>query len=285
MDCRFEGKRRQAMPFVFAGFVIAFFAVLCQANTQPPQVNAVVDAASFGPALAPGELVSIFGTNMADSPTEVVGLPLPSEILDVEVTLNDQPLSLLYISGSQINAQLPFDAPATGQLRISTPQGVSEIPVQISAAAPAIFSVALDSGIAPAALHADGSLVSAAAPAQPGEFIALFVTGLGQVSGSILDGQPAPADPPISTSAAAQILIDDAVVAPTFSGLAPGFAGLYQLNFQVPQTTTGSHPLRVQIGNNSSGALPLSITASTDAAPIGDSVASVTSIKPDSGNR
>ena len=95
-------------------------------------------------------------------------------------------------------------------------------------------------GIGPAAvLHADYSLVTAENPARAGETLQLYVTGLGTVTPPVADGAAAPSNP--------LSMVDDLVVVDlfdqnsvdssadvTFAGLAPGFAGLYQINFVVP---------------------------------------------------
>jgi uncharacterized protein (TIGR03437 family) len=95
-------------------------------------------------------------------------------------------------------------------------------------------------GIA-AAERPDYSIVSESNPAQIGETIALYVAGMGAVNPSVTDGSAAPSSTLSNTTNTPQIWIADSagnyLESPTplpFSGLAPGFAGLYQINFAVP---------------------------------------------------
>lgn len=237
-------------------------AALCFA-AAPPQINAVVNAASFAPSSAPGALISIFGASLASDTTQPQSLPLPTEMLGTSVTLNDAALPLLYISGTQINAQLPFDA-RSGMLRITTADGSSEVPITVSDTAPGIFSYSSGGSTVAAASHADGSAITAAAPARMGEFISVYTTGLGQVNGDIDAGEPAPISPLLLVKSPVQLLLSNGSyttsIAPGFAGLAPGFAGLYQVNAQMPQTASGVYTLAVSAGGKVSNALPLSIS-------------------------
>ena len=73
---------------------------------KPPQLStgAVVNAASFTPALAPGTLVSIFGQNLSFRENRANRLPLPNQLGGANVSLNGRRLPLLFVSPSQINA-------------------------------------------------------------------------------------------------------------------------------------------------------------------------------------
>ncbi|MBI3698741.1 MAG: metallophosphoesterase [Acidobacteria bacterium] len=203
-------------------------------------VEAVVNAASFVPSLAPGMLVSLFGRNLAPREDKASSLPLTTQLAGTTVTVGGRSIPLLYVSPAQINAQLPFEVLGRATLRVTTPSGFGEAPLVISEAAPGIFSPSQE----PAMLHPDGTLVSAANPAETGETLAVFLTGLGDVNGRIDAGQPAPV-PPLTTLALVQVQVGNLSVTPVFAGLAPGFAGLYQVNWQVPKLPTGRHLMRV----------------------------------------
>ncbi|MGH8248802.1 MAG: hypothetical protein ACREUU_20525, partial [Gammaproteobacteria bacterium] len=96
-----------------------------------------------------------------------------------------------------------------------------------------------------AILHANGLPVTPSSPAAPGEVISLFVTGLGTVSGPIQAGDPTPSSPLLRCTVPTEALVGDIAVAPSFCGLAPGFAGLYQVNLQVPALPGGMHTVRI----------------------------------------
>jgi len=225
-----------------------------------PRVDAAVNAASFAPALSPGSLFSIFGRYMAADEAQADSLPLPTQFPGMSVTLNGRTLPLLYVSSTQINAQLPFDMKGAATLRVTTPNGWSEIPISIADVAPAIFVVSADQGQIPAVIHANGTLVSPSAPAKAGEVVLIFLTGMGQVSGQISAGQAAPASPPLTVTAQVQVEIGSGSrLTPSYAGLAPGFAGLYQVNVQVPPLAGGNYTLRIIAAGSSSNAVTLAV--------------------------
>ena len=109
--------------------------------------------------------------------------------------------------------------------------------VRVSQTSPGIFT-ASENGIGDGAIrHADFSLVTASHPAVAGETILVYVTGLGTVTPAPSDGEAAPGTPLTTVDHTAYVGIDGVYVMPTFEGLAPGFAGLYQMNVVVPKTT------------------------------------------------
>jgi len=228
--------------------------------SPPPVVSAsgLVNAASFTLAVAPGGLASIFGWQLAAGEIAAARLPLPASISNVSVTLAGHPVPLLYVSPTQINVQLPFDTDGPATLRVTTPNGSADMFVDIAGVAPALFPGA-------SVAHADGTLVSADAPAKPGEFLLVFLTGLGRVNGQIVAGQAAPSSPLLAARAPVQVRFGDAVIEPYFAGLAPGFAGLYQINFQVPAAMTpGVQTLRIVAAGASSNAVSVPVAANPD---------------------
>ncbi|HXA48890.1 MAG TPA: metallophosphoesterase, partial [Candidatus Acidoferrum sp.] len=206
----------------------------------------VVNGASFTTSLAPGELVSIFGKGLATQTFSAQSYPLPTVVGGASVMLNGTPLPLIYVSPGQINAQLPLDVRGSATLVASTLAGTSQASVTISDTAPAVFPFGV--------LHADGRAVSTTAPAAPGETLVIYMTGLGQVNGSIAAGQPAPASPLLSVTSDVQVMFGPAgPLKPSFAGLTPGFVGVYQVNVTVPSNlATNTYPVRVLTTGNAS---------------------------------
>jgi uncharacterized protein (TIGR03437 family) len=222
--------------------------------------ESVVNAASFTTALAPGALVSIFGRELATGQAQASTLPLPMELSGTSLTINGRSLPVLYVSHTQINAQLPFDVQGAATLRITTPGGSTDVPVVISEPAPAIFSTTPDLGRSPAVTHANGALISPSAPAQPGETVSIYLTGLGRPNGEITAGQAAPFVPLLTARGPVEAQVGGVSAPAAFAGLAPGFAGLYQVNVQVPrQLPTGTYGLRIVDQGVSSNLVDLAV--------------------------
>lgn len=195
--------------------------------------NAAVSAASFEPRLAPGGLVSLFGWNLALTEAGAQKFPLPLELGGARVSLGTTPLPLTFASRTQINALLPLDFTLSTQpseLTVTTKVGSVRIPIRLQAAAPAVFNT---SGVA-AALHPDATPVTESAPASPGEWLAVYGTGLGEVNGALASGVAAPGVPLLETVMPVRAFVGGREAEVAIACLAPGLAGVYQVNLRVP---------------------------------------------------
>ena len=211
--------------------------------TPMPSVGeaAVVNAASFTPAVAPGTLITIYGRNLAYREEQATSFPLPTSLLGVQVSMDGQIIPLTYVAPDQINAQVPFTVSGNVTLRVTSPNGSSNTTCTVTDSAPGIFF-----GGAPAIIHASGALVTAAAPGLPGEFLSIFLTGLGRVNSAISAGQSSPAAPLATVVNTVQVRLGPTLINPTFAGLAPGYAGLYQVVVQIPAgTRAGTYTLEI----------------------------------------
>jgi uncharacterized protein (TIGR03437 family) len=148
--------------------------------------------------------------------------------------LGDRQLPLIYVSPGQINAQIPFDTPVDSELPLVIQNGQQLSPpitLTIVAAAPGLFTSADGQAIVANASQ-NNSLVTADAPAQAGDVLIFYGTGLGPVEGGAPTGDAAPsaavAIAPVSMSIGGQ------AAAVAYAGLTPGLIGLYQINVTVP---------------------------------------------------
>lgn len=219
--------------------------------TQGPLIDPtkIFNAASYAPitnSVAPGEFLTIFGSNLS-SANESGTIPFQSTLNGVKVMVNGRPAPISFVSSNQINIQIPYatsEPYATFQV-INNGAMSNQVTLYTNLTAPGVFTLTSNDGtyppgIGPAAvLHADYSLVTAEKPAKAGETLQLFVTGLGSVTPPVADGVGAPSNPPSMVDD--DVFIDlfdqnfvDSEAQVTFAGLAPGFAGLYQVNFIVP---------------------------------------------------
>jgi uncharacterized protein (TIGR03437 family) len=232
----------------------------------------VVSAASFalGQGIAPGSLVAIFGTGLSavssavasytplpiSMPPSTVGLPTS---VGFDATGVSVPAPLLYVSPGQVNIQVPWELSnqTSAQMKVNIePLNGALFTVPIATYSPACFS---SSGIAIAQNIPSFTLVTANAPAVPGNYIVLYCTGLGPVNNTPATGAPA-ADATSTTTSAPQVSIGGQTATVSFSGLAPGLVGVYQLNVQVPAgLPSGSQPLVVSIGGVQSATLSIPV--------------------------
>lgn len=240
--------------------------------TQPPPgIRCMVNAADYvGNAIAPGEIISIFGLGIG--PPQPAGAVLDSagnvtaELANTRVLIGGHAAPLLYVSTNQINAVVPFEI--AGQtntaVQIET-NGSVTLPVfsaAVAEAAPAIFT--LDgSGYGQAAvLNQDGSVNSASNPAAQGSIVTFFATGIGEMKPQPADGA-VPSAPTAVPSLPLTMYIGGAPGAVQFqyAGDAPGLVeGAVQINAIVPEfLPTGAQFVQLRAGNEGAP-LPLNVT-------------------------
>jgi uncharacterized protein (TIGR03437 family) len=214
--------------------------------------GAVFHAASFAPSapVAPGGLITIFGANLSDQVSIAPSYPLPSAMGGTEVDLGGIALPLLYSSAGQVNAQVPFNLTGNTQYQVVVRRGDAlSVPESftVAAAVPGIFTTNMQGTGQGIIMRSDQlTIAQAATPAARGEVIVIYCAGLGAVNPPVKQGE---------APTTASRTVNEATVtvgglnAPVFySGVTPGFPGLYQVNATLPDT--------VAVGN----AVPVTIT-------------------------
>ena len=218
----------------------------------------VVNAASFQPGVVPGGLVTIFGTGLSSGITGSVLVGGETSYQGTTVRIGGTPTPIISITGppnEQISVQAPFELPAGAQTAVqvdnngsvSTVAGIVSYPSQ-----PGIFNVLLSEELTVGALlHADtGVLVTPDAPAAHGEAVSLFFTGGGPVKPTVETGAPAPVGVIPLMTLPVIVGVDNKGSPLLFSGYAPGFVGLYQVNLRIPSDAQcGTVPLNIRVGN------------------------------------
>jgi uncharacterized protein (TIGR03437 family) len=207
-----------------------FFNV-APAHATDVNINYLRSATGGGGGYSPGSLFSIYGSFMA-SGTMNVTAPLPLSSNGTVVTFNGIPCPLLYVSATQINAQVPAEAvPGPAGVVVSYNGTSAGATMYVSATSPDFFT---DNALA-IAQHADYSVVTFANPARTGEIVMFYGTGIGPISPAVASGQLAPSSSNLAVSTAtysATVAGTDAPV--SFLGLTPTLAGVMQLNLQIP---------------------------------------------------
>ena len=213
-----------------------------------PEVTAVTDAAVFSTdAIAPGSLISIFGSNLAPITAAAPSTPLPLSIADVSVTVNGITAPLLFVSPNQINAQTPYEAAPGAASVVVRVQGTQSAPVTMSLkiAAPSLFT----------------DQNSPQTPASPGSSISLYFTGQGPLITSIEDGDAPGAGHTVWASSPVSATIGGLPAGVEYAGLAPNYPGVAQINLKVPTLTQGVYPVIVTIAGVASNAVQVTVPA------------------------
>jgi uncharacterized protein (TIGR03437 family) len=211
-------------------------------TSQPPPVVApggVVNSAGSAQlaAVAPGSLISIYGDRLASTAAPSPTLPLGINLAGTSVLLAGQSLPLLFVSSRQINAIVPYDLHPNAQYFLLVQNGNSYSapqPVTIATSNPAIFSQDA-SGMGPGLIaDANGQLISASNPAHAGDVVVVYAAGLGPVNPGVDAASGTPTDHLEPTMNPVSVSVGGVAAQVSFSGLTPGFVGLYQVNVAIP---------------------------------------------------
>jgi uncharacterized protein (TIGR03437 family) len=229
-------------------------SALSHSSNSVPSIAGVTNGASFKPGFTPGSLISVFGSQLAQS-TEVAGsIPLPVSVTGVTVTVNGVVAPLYYSSPGQLNLQIPYETPAgtDATLTVNNYGQTASQQIPIASAAPGIF--------------ADATLTLVPyGSASRGQTIPLFITGGGGVSPAVSTGGTPSAQ--TATAALPRLTQNVGVTvggmsAPIqFSGVAPGLVGVVQINFQIPSgAPLGGQQVVVTVGNVASPPVTLNLS-------------------------
>ena len=202
--------------------------------------DGIVNSASFEPGLVPGSIATIFGRNLST----VTGIVLSGGNINesgTSVKVGDLQCPLLSVSNSQgseqISFQVPFEiAPGTTSVEVTSRAGALRLQgIPVFSLQPGFFEFIDNASNAyvAAAIHTDGTLVTATSPARRGEIISIFLTGGGPIRPPVPTGKVGPVPPSILLQPAT-VLLSDFPCEVLFIGYAPGALGLYQLNMRIP---------------------------------------------------
>jgi len=257
------------------------------AGSSTPSINAggVIDIAAYQSLLTSGGIMSAYGTNLADGIYQATSTPLPVSLGDVEVTVNGENAALFYVSPGQINFQAPTGwvdyYPLTTPCLQNPPDPATLLPVNCSAPGPPTIMV-IRSGVPSAtvsvpvstsasavltlpgsvglATHANGQLITQSAPAQAGESIVFYGSGIGYPTCNANTGFPSGSD--CLTNVIPQFTFPDYPglnenVNVLFAGLTPSAVGLAQFNLQMPTAwaagALANGSIRMRIGDPTTG--------------------------------
>jgi uncharacterized protein (TIGR03437 family) len=221
-------------------------------NLPAIKPGGVVDAATFqvGQGLAPGSYISIFGGELADTTRAFTTTYLPVSLASTAVSFDGGGLSLPghihFVSPGQINVQIPWEFQGQSSVKIKVTlynylwSAVYTVP--LAPFSPGSFGI----------VDLTGGLIGASNPAKRGQAIQIFANGLGPVSNQPASGQPASTSVLSPTTTQPVVTIAGVNANVQFSGLAPGYIGLYQMNVVVPSNApAGTQPMVITMGTAS----------------------------------
>jgi uncharacterized protein (TIGR03437 family) len=227
------------------------FAV-AQAGVTIPTVQLMTlnNAASYASGvIVPGEIVTLFGSNIGPSPAAGLQFTSPSKqsittsLGAAQVLFDGNPAPLTYASATQINAIAPVGlaGKASTQVQVSYQGSLSNtITIPVAAAAPGIFAADASGVGGGAILNQDSSVNGRLNPAARGSVVAIYLTGTGATNPPGVDGTVTGNTPPFPSVAQAVTVTIGGVPVPAaqvvYSGAAPGLVeGLTQIDAYVPQ--------------------------------------------------
>jgi uncharacterized protein (TIGR03437 family) len=230
------------------------------------QLSGIVNDASFVAPVAAGSIAGVFGTNLSiGQASSMVPTPLPDTLAQSSFTIGGVVAPLFFAMPGQVNLQIPWEL--TGQTQspvVATVNGSisnSEM-VPIAPFAPGIFTMnASGSGQGAVLIAPTAVLAGPGTPVSRGAYVAIFCTGLGAVTNQPATGVAAGSSPLSTTLATPTVTIGGVGAVVTYSGLAPSFAGLYQINAIVPLSVSPGNTvsLVIGIGNIASNAVTIAV--------------------------
>lgn len=245
----------------------AFSLIIVPAgNGGSPSINpgGVVSAADYVAPVAPGSIASAFGNFLLSSGVGATQSPLPTDISGLSLQFGGGRLApLFFVSGGQVNFQVPWELSGQSQSTLTaTLNNVSGAAQTMALApfAPAIFSMNAQGSGQGAILDTSYRLVDSSNPTTANAFVLIYCTGLGAVTNQPATGSPGPSNP-LAWSSTPTVTIGGVPAAVSFSGLAPGYVGLYQVNTQVPAglAPNSAVPVIISIGGVTSNTVTMAV--------------------------
>lgn len=237
-------------------------------STATPIITSggVVDAASGTAIVAPGDFISIYGSNLAGGTTVTPSTPFPNSLGNVQVFLGGESLPLYFTASGQIDAIVPFDLSTNGIQQVVVQKGNAlsqPETVVVAAAAPAVFTQN-QSGSGPGAIQGvkpggEPVLNTPSSPSSAGDALIIYCTGLGTVHPAITAGKPASTTTLSYADNAVTVTVGGQNAPVLFAGLAPGYVGLYQVNVTVPSGIAASNSVPVVLTQGGLSSAPVTV--------------------------
>ena len=227
------------------------------APAPTPRLERVVNAADRKATVAAGGLVVVEGSGLSPVTLATSQLPLPTALGESCLTVNGVLVPMISVSATEIQAQLPARIVGSATMLLRTPAASSnQLELRIEAAAPSVFRSGVagpQTGLATIFRATNGQLVTPSNPVHPEDAIVIFATGMGRTSPLVEAGTAAPAEPLATVILPPEVSLGGVALPVLYAGLAPGLAGVYQINATVPPWAPEGMevPLVISQGGNS----------------------------------
>lgn len=213
-----------------------------------PVLDAVVNAASYASdAVAPGEMITVFGTGLGPATLTTFQPPAPGGVIapalaGTRVLVNNIPAPIIYTAAEQVAAMIPYATMpgSTASIQVEYNGVLSTAKsMLVRASAPGVFTASGSGAGQVVAFNYDTTTQAytpntESTPAKKDDILIFYLTGEGVTSPPSLDGQIVTAVSP--QNAALTVQIGDTAAPLIYAGGVPGMvAGLLQINVQVPE--------------------------------------------------
>jgi uncharacterized protein (TIGR03437 family) len=252
------------------------FLVTTQTGPQIAIGGVVDNAVGIGP-VSPGDIAVAYGSNFTSAtPQGAQSTPIATNLAGVQVLVNGTAAPIYFISPNQIDFQMPYATTAgTADIQVvNNSSAGNTVSVTVGAIEPKILVFLGYSGQPPIIVNfADGSIATTdsgftalpAHAASPGDTLVMYAIGLGQTSPAATTGAAA-SSTTLETINPASVMITlgggfvtTVPVTPAFVGLAPGFVGLYQINFVLPSNAPIGSSVYLMLSVNGASSNPVNI--------------------------
>jgi uncharacterized protein (TIGR03437 family) len=234
-----------------------------------PYPTDLLNAGSYTDSVAPGAIMAVYGSELTPNGVGAgaPSVPLPIMLAGTAATVNGIPAPLYYASPGQLNIQVPYDVPAnsTAVLKVENNGQSATYNFNVASAAPAIFTTNAEGTGQGAILNLSYQLVDSSHPATPGStYLQIYCMGLGAVTNQPANGAASPSSQLAYTKTPTQVTVGGVTVPATdvvFSGLAPGFVGLYQVDALVPASVApgSAVPVVISVGGATSNTVTIAV--------------------------
>ncbi len=217
---------------------VAVFPGNFDAPVPRPVISRVVSAADLSSGVASGGLISVLGSNLSATRIASSDRPLPTILGNSCLTVDGQPIPLLLVSPSQINAQLAYpQAGAAVMVARTTSAKSAEFAFNIASTAPAVFLNGQAGEVTnlPSIIRAsNGLLVTSSNPVHRGDTLTIFAAGLGATAPPVNAGATSPSDPLAIAVAPPSVKLGGVGLGLEQASLVAGQVGVYQIKVVVP---------------------------------------------------